>query len=84
MTDTEKVDLIKEVGDEFYEGTETWEDNGMDIAYLLHAIASDAPNDKVQWIEANPTLALAKEIFPADHKVWNHIKVTKDGHEGGH
>jgi len=66
------AELIAEVYEAFLDETESFEACGIDLAYLLGAIAVD---QSVEWNSANPGLAIVSRRFPTKHRVWKFIQV---------
>jgi len=77
-TPRERIELISEVSEALYAATSTFEGQvGLDLAYLYPAIAKGTV---VEWGAPfqTETINLFRELFPAEHAVWNSIVVMAE------
>lgn len=72
------TDLVREVYDQVYQATDSFEENdtGVDLAYLLGAIAKETT---CEWSGGRPFVRLLRDLFPDKHPIWNHVTID-DSH----
>ncbi len=72
-----KLDLIAEVYDKLFDTSETFEPFGVQMVYLLGAIAKDGkyqvPQDSWEDNEAFEFMELLKQVFEPGHAVFSYI-----------
>ncbi len=80
LTHKEAVELIQEVYETAYNGTETFEQIGSQLAYVLGGIAmlaGDTPNTGVVFDPASDEdlafIAMMEQWFPIEHPIWRHV-----------
>lgn len=82
MNENERLSLIREVFEAVFKATSsfTGDDLGCELAYLFGAIAKANDAECVEWAEESHEyhLELFRQLFPADHKVWQFINVLEE------
>lgn len=64
--------LISEISNVLMSATSSWEDLGMDLAYLFAAISQDG---RVDWGEKIKLVQFLQEHFEPEHPIWGHINL---------
>lgn len=80
LTHKEAVELIQEVFNKALEETESFDDIGKNLAYLLGGISVLANGEDQDPIVFNPWtddeiafVATLNLWFPINHRIWNHV-----------
>lgn len=71
----EASSLAFEVYDKLYRGTESFEDIGTNLAYLLGAISGGNSGLSIDLEKTDPLYPLLLELFPEEHRVWDFVAV---------
>jgi hypothetical protein len=74
-----RLTLIRDVFLTVFDATGSFagDDLGSELAYLFASIAKVGDVEQVEWGEDShePHLALFRQLFPAEHRVWNFIDI---------
>jgi hypothetical protein len=78
MTNDRKLHLIRRVCNFFLEVSESWEENRVcsDLAYWVTAVVN---NDYIEVEENSEFYTSLRDVFPADHEVWEFVRVINVG-----
>lgn len=87
MTDTERLNLIAEIGEHFMTATEEFEAYfgshertfiGVDLAYLFIEIARAGKMDLWPYNSLRGYLEQDPPPFPRSHAIWQHVQLQDD------
>ncbi len=76
-SDREVLQLIQDVYKAVFSKCDTFEEDdiGVDLAYILGAIATGGG---CTWAPERKMLGVLRECFPEDHAVWKYVEVEDE------